>query len=234
MKLKLTGIGCWVFLMALLFSCDEGKIYPDTTIETGRTATLALSFKGLGAWPKKNYLCFAAFDEKGAPALVKRILNPNNETEQVKITLNGLPESTKEVGVAVISNGEDVIYTYFTYPAEPAEESVAVPSQVLDLALFDRVQGQVFNQNCVACHGGSTHLSGNLDLTVGKAYSALVEAPAPLSPEGWLYVAPGNPDESYLLEILENNDYHKDMFNSTGKQEVIGLIKTWISEGAKE
>ena len=36
-----------------------------------------------------------------------------------------------------------------------------------------------------------------------------------------------------LIDILEDNEYHKDMFNSTGKQEILGLIKTWIDAGAE-
>ena len=45
--------------------------------------------------------------------------------------------------------------------------------------------------------------------------------------------SPGNAEESYLIDILEDNEYHKDMFNSTGKQEILGLIKAWIDAGAE-
>ena len=70
-------------------------------------------------------------------------------------------------------------------------------------------------------------------MTEDKAYAALVNVEAPLSPEKKKYVSPGNAEESYLIDILEDNEYHKDMFNSTGKQEILGLIKTWIDAGAE-
>ena len=39
-------------------------------------------------------------------------------------------------------------------------------------------------------------------------------------------------NDSFLLDILEDNPVHKDMFNSSGKQEVLALIQGWILGGA--
>ena len=38
-----------MYAVLLLFGlgCDEGKIYPDETVDSGRTATVSLSFTGL-------------------------------------------------------------------------------------------------------------------------------------------------------------------------------------------
>ena len=101
------------------------------------------------------------------------------------------------------------------------------------MASFKRIQSQVFKTNCLSCHGeSSSGLAGNLDLRENTAYKSLVNVKAPVSEEGMNYVTPGDPHNSFILEILEENPIHKDMFNSTGKQEILALIKTWIQEGA--
>ena len=111
---------------------------------------------------------------------------------------------------------------------EPLDLSVGE----LDLASFKRIQAQVFDLNCLSCHGGGSGLAGQLDLRDDVAYKSLVNVKAPLSEEGKNYVTPGNINNSFLLDILENNPVHKDMFNSSGKQEVLALIQGWILGGA--
>lgn len=111
---------------------------------------------------------------------------------------------------------------------EPLDLSVGE----LDLASFKRVQAQVFDLNCLSCHGGGSGLAGQLDLRDDVAYKSLVNVKAPLSEEGKNYVTPGDINDSFLLDILEDNPVHKDMFNSSGKQEVLALIQGWILGGA--
>lgn len=219
----------------LITACDEGKIYPEEDVaDLGRTATVSVTFKGNGAWPKKNYLSVIALGSNSeTPTLTKRIPKPINAGKKVSITLNNLKEDTREICIAVISNGLNIIYKYYTYEvSNNTNDNIEIELDELDLASYGRIQEQVFNTNCTTCHGGSTQIAGKLNLTPEKSYAALVNIEAPLSPDKQKYVDPGKPDESYLLEILENNDYHKDMFNSTGKQEVLSLIETWIQEGA--
>ena len=52
-----------MYALFLLFGlgCDEGKIYPDETVDSGRTATVSLSFTGLKAWPKGEYALVMRF-----------------------------------------------------------------------------------------------------------------------------------------------------------------------------
>ena len=64
-----------MYALFLLFGlgCDEGKIYPDETVDSGRTATVSLSFTGLKAWPKENMLSLCAFGEdKSKPLQTQR------------------------------------------------------------------------------------------------------------------------------------------------------------------
>lgn len=234
-KTSLFTKGICLLVVLFFLGCDEGKIYPEETIDTGRTATVTFSFQGLGAWPKKNYLSVAGFKAgEDRPVLAKRINNPNSEEKQLTLILNGLEKGIAQLCVSIISNGQNLIYTYYTYPIDDTMEHITIPPIRIHLATFDRVQQQVFDLNCTACHGGSTHLAGNLDLTEGKSHQALVNVKAPLSEDKKFYVVPGRPEESYLLDILQENTYHTDLFNSTGKQEVLGLIKTWIAEGAEK
>ena len=68
-----------MYALFLLFGlgCDEGKIYPDETVDSGRTATVSLSFTGLKAWPKENMLSLCAFGEdKSKPLQTQRISKP--------------------------------------------------------------------------------------------------------------------------------------------------------------
>ena len=75
----------------LCSACDEGKIYPDDTIDSGRTATVTLHFTHLDAWPQKNNMSLISLGEDGVtPILVKRILEPSSEAEAVTVTLNNL------------------------------------------------------------------------------------------------------------------------------------------------
>ncbi|WP_233551788.1 hypothetical protein [Parabacteroides sp. AF48-14] len=85
--------GVLLFLAALLLAaCDEGKIYPEETpVDLGRTATVNVRFKGLGAWPKKNYLSLVALgDNSDTPTQNKRFSKPVNADKTISVTLNNL------------------------------------------------------------------------------------------------------------------------------------------------
>lgn len=225
-----------IFCSCVLISCDEGKIYPDNTVETGRTVTVTVSFQGLDAWPKKNYLSLIAEDVNGNALTTKRFIKPSSENEKVTLTLYNLKDETKTINIGVISNGLNLIYNYYTYQIDFTQESTTLPVEKINLASLKRIQQQVFNTSCIACHGGSDKVSGNLYLTEEKAYGALVNVPAPRSEDGKMYVKPSAPEESFFLDILENDILyynHTDIFNGTEKQEITGLIKAWIEKGAE-
>ena len=208
-----------MYALFLLFGlgCDEGKIYPDETVDSGRTATVSLSFTGLKAWPKENMLSLCAFGEdKSKPLQTQRISKPAEDGKRLKLRLNNVTPDTRSIEVAVISRGLRLVYSYYTSPVDDSDEPLDLSVGELDLASFKRIQG----------------LAGQLDLRDDVAYKSLVNVKAPLSEEGKNYVTPGNINNSFLLDILENNPVHKDMFNSSGKQEVLALIQGWILGGA--
>lgn len=67
--------GLYILAALFIISCDEGKIYPDDTVDSGRTATVTLTFDGLGAWPKKNYLSLVSHRRR-------RLNNHTDQTNQ--------------------------------------------------------------------------------------------------------------------------------------------------------
>ena len=209
-----------MYALFLLFGlgCDEGKIYPDETVDSGRTATVSLSFTGLKAWPKENMLSLCAFGEdKSKPLQTQRISKPAEDGKRLKLRLNNVTPDTRSIEVAVISRGLRLVYSYYTSPVDDSDEPLNLSVGELD---------------CLSCHGGGSGLAGQLDLRDDVAYKSLVNVKAPLSEEGKNYVTPGDINDSFLLDILEDNPVHKDMFNSSGKQEVLALIQGWILGGA--
>ena len=97
-----------MYALFLLFGlgCDEGKIYPDETVDSGRTATVSLSFTGLKAWPKENMLSLCAFGEdKSKPLQTQRISKPAEDGKRLKLRLNNVTPDTRSIEVAVISRG---------------------------------------------------------------------------------------------------------------------------------
>ena len=106
-----------MYALFLLFGlgCDEGKIYPDETVDSGRTATVSLSFTGLKAWPKENMLSLCAFGEdKSKPLQTQRISKPAEDGKRLKLRLNNVTPDTRSIEVAVISRGLRLVYSYYT------------------------------------------------------------------------------------------------------------------------
>ena len=90
-----------MYALFLLFGlgCDEGKIYPDETVDSGRTATVSLSFTGLKAWPKENMLSLCAFGEdKSKPLQTQRISKPAEDGKRLKLRLNNVTPDTRSIG----------------------------------------------------------------------------------------------------------------------------------------
>jgi hypothetical protein len=110
---------------------------------------------------------------------------------------------------------------------------------------FSSIQREVFNTTdssgrilCIGCHTdvGRTP-AGGLVLLEGRSYQALVGQASRFKP-GAIFVAPGDPDASYLIHKLEGA---ADMAGSrmprgTGPYLTSGqmqIIRRWIELGAK-
>jgi hypothetical protein len=109
---------------------------------------------------------------------------------------------------------------------------------------FSSVQSQIFEttdvagrQACVNCHTNVGHAPlGGLNLTHDVAYDQIVNVPAHERP-ALMYVTPGDPDSSYLVQKLEGLPgiaFKRMPFNGppylTDGQ--ILILKRWIATGA--
>ena len=223
----------YTLLLLVGIGCDDGRIYPEEEVETGRSAVVTVSFKNLKAWPKENMISLCSFGEdRTQPLQTQRISKPTSENKVFHLTLNNVTPETRSVEIAVISRGLRLIYSYYATEVSSASDKIELSIDKIDLASFKRIQAQVFDKACLSCHGESTSLAGQLDLRPKVSYKSLVNVQAPMSKEGKNYVTPKSINNSYLLDILEDNPIHSDMFNSAGKQEIIALIQAWILGGA--
>jgi hypothetical protein len=108
-------------------------------------------------------------------------------------------------------------------------------------ATFSSIQRDILNASdssgrpaCVTCHNGNLFVPGNF--TTAAAYAALVGR-ASVEKPGLLRVAPGDPDNSYLVHKLEGgpNIVGERMPRGGGPFLTSGqmiVIRRWIAQGA--
>lgn len=108
------------------------------------------------------------------------------------------------------------------------------------VSYFGAIQ-PIFDDACVSagCHRptGPNAAKANLDLTAGKSYAGLVNAPTDQCSDGRKRVAPGSPSTSYLMDKLLGVD-----LCGTGTQmpkagtslpsSQLTSISNWICNGA--
>lgn len=103
-------------------------------------------------------------------------------------------------------------------------------------ASFSRKVQPIFDANCVACHQ-TAGASGGLNLEEGLAYRSIVSRKSGGS--ALVYIAPGNPQASYLLRKLEGKHMQVggsgEQMPPTGPldSQSIALIQSWTEAGAK-
>lgn len=229
------------FVCVLFTACDEGKIYPESSETEGKTVEVNITFKGVKAWPTYNYMALATFgDDPTQAILTRRISKPSNDGVTTSIRLKGITHETKTIAIAVISKGLTLVHSFYTFSVDGSldKETIEIPNQSIDIACFERVQNQVFNSQCITCHGGSSASpAGNLRLTEGNSYNSLVNVKAPDSSEGKMYVNPGNVNSSFIIDVLSDDILkyynHTDIFSGSERSEILSLIQGWINEGVE-
>jgi len=99
---------------------------------------------------------------------------------------------------------------------------------------FDSIQANVFTPICTACHVGASAPQG-LILDAQHSYSLLVGIPSTEVPS-ILRVAPGNPDNSYLIQKLEGHaavGQQMPLDETPLPVTTIAFIRQWITDGAQ-
>ena len=99
---------------------------------------------------------------------------------------------------------------------------------VAELPLVPQEVQSIFDQNCLACHGGS----GNLYLAEAVAWENLVNEPA--SSYSAIRVVPSNPDSSVLWNKLIGSDLFGAQMPLGGALSTteLNIIENWIQDGA--
>ena len=235
-----TGI---LFSSLLLMGCDEGKIYPDNSIDMGKVVNINVTFKGIKAYPTYNMLTLAAFGEDDEePLLVQRLSRPS-EGRKEELTMMGLPSGTKTISVAIVAKGNTLVYKFFSKNVDLSSgDKINLSEETVDLSCYDRVQAQIFDARCTSCHGAtSENPAGGLFLTAAKSYNALVDIPAKVTvANGKKLVIPGESDNSFLPEVLFTDIsqsmqfQHMDIFSGSEATEAANLLNAWITNGASK
>jgi hypothetical protein len=99
---------------------------------------------------------------------------------------------------------------------------------------FDSIQAHVFTPICTVCHVGASAPEG-LRLDSANSYSLLVGVPSTEVPSN-LRVAPGDPNNSYVIEKLEGHAAVGAQMPYGGpylSADVIAVIRQWITDGAQ-
>ena len=99
--------------------------------------------------------------------------------------------------------------------------------------VFSEIQEAVFTPICTACHAGPAAPQG-LQLDEDNSYAMLVDVPSTEVPS-ILRVAPGDPDNSYLIQKLEGTASVGDRMPLNQPpldQADIDVIRQWITDGA--
>jgi hypothetical protein len=99
---------------------------------------------------------------------------------------------------------------------------------------FTVIQTTIFTPVCTACHSGAQAPQG-LRLDEGNSYAMLVDVPSVEVPE-LRRVAPGEPDNSYLVQKIEGRAAVGERMPLGGPSldtEQIDLIRQWIAAGAQ-
>ena len=207
--------------MTLCFcSCDDGRIY-EKEIEVqrgGRVLKLTGRFSGISNWTDDYSVVVAGFNDKSEYAVITKSL------------------PVKSLKLCVISRLRECIVEFKTMEDEELAaitDTILMDVGTLDVGMFSSIQSQVFDKRCVACHGQTGSASGNLFLTEGKSYHALVNQPAHKNSD-ILLVKPGSAEESFLHLVLnragDTSMNHTDML-SEDEQPLLKLIDNWINEG---
>jgi mono/diheme cytochrome c family protein len=102
-------------------------------------------------------------------------------------------------------------------------------------AVFSEIQSNVFTPTCAVsgCHTGAGAPQG-LRLDEANSYGLLVDQPSSQVP-ATLRVAPGDPDNSYLIQKLEGTASVGAQMPLNGtplEQSTIDIIRQWITDGA--
>ena len=225
-------------ILSLFSSCDDGKIYDDIktdSSQTGSVVRVSANIKGADSWPSSYSVVVAGFGEGEYANISKGVIV--SSAGDMNMVMSGIPTEGKTVELCVINQLRKRIVSFYSSEIQYQEDTIIIDAGTIDAGMFSSVQREIFDKTCINCHGKSTTPAGNLFLTEGKSYDALVNVPASLSDEGMPYVTPGKVDSSFLHLTLNTDisaNWHMDHLEMITQKDLLNLLDDWIGNGAKK
>lgn len=230
-----------LFFIPLLWcmaACDDGRIYEKTVVvpQEGLTLKMTGNISGITNWPEKYSVVIAGFSDHSDYAVISKVVPvPAADGGEVQVTMSGIGDEVTSLELCIVNRLRKRIVSYRTIDEITAvSDTVYMDAGTVDVGMYSAIQNQVFNENCVGCHGSSTSAAANLFLTEGRSYAALVNELSVID-EDMLLVKPGNTQESFLHFVLnrngDTNHDHADILSA--KTSLLTLIDDWINDGAQ-
>ena len=191
--------GC-LLLLAYITSCDDGRIYEktETLSEEGRTLRMSGRISGINKWPDGYSVVVAGFSDESEYAVVTKTI-PAVENDEIQVTMTGVSDKVTTIELCVINRLRKRVISFRSMDDLTAvDDTILMDVGTVDAGMYHGIQEKVFNTTCAHCHGGGSSAAGNLYLTEGKSYEALVNHPSK-KVDGMLLVKPGSAQESVCI-----------------------------------
>ena len=234
----LLNLSKYIFFISFIISlsgCDSGDIYPkENDNGTDIDVTAHFRFSNTETFPENYKIIFGSFNDDLQSPISSKVLSKPAEGEDITVSLINIPENATFLGLYLVHEySNQKIYPFYVYPITGTlDEDIDLPLQNINLAVFGRIQKQVFSQ-CLQCHGGSGFAAAGLYLTDDKSYEMTVGVTAKDSPDK-MRIAPNSVQNSFLIDILKGEalvPQHSSL--SSLKDDDIPLIEQWIKDGAE-
>ena len=224
-----------------LSSCDDGRIYPESTIlPEGRSVTLTGELNGADSWSGGYRLSVSGFENADDEyADVSKVISASDLTDgKMTIELSGIKENITVVRLCILDRLRRHIYSFKDIDVSAASEPVTVNVGTIDVSMFNVIQQSFFNTTCANCHGASNRAAAGLYLTEGKSYEALVGTDSK-KVAGKKLVEANNVQNSVLHMVLNQQTVegismdHRDLVSEKNELTILPVIDTWIGNGAQ-
>ena len=229
---RITQIYILLFVCCLA-ACDSGDIYPEEKRieEMEMNVNAIFHFENDGAFPQNYRIIWGAFVGTSPYPLAFELVGKPAEKTWNATALQSLPQGTTYMALALIEKTENrTIYIFKKIPLDNTFKEINI-SETIDLAIFERIQAQVFTPQCIQCHsmGG---FAANPDLTEGNAYGNLVNVPSHPDNSPKNRVTKYNLQNSFLLDVLVSRPTtittNHTTLSTLDVDDDVNLIRAWI------
>lgn len=226
--IQIKKISILLFIAIAAVACGGG----DDTVPTADKFSISgsITIEDEESWIESQTVEIGLFlDDAIVPSYSIDIEQPEDGAN-IPFTFNNIEDKNYECKVYVAENGIHRADIY-TFPQLDITEDINLSHANITLLTYTRLQDQLFD-NCSQCHGGSSgDLAAELNLTNGNSYSNLVDVESTNS--DMLRVASGDISNSFIIDVLNQNDLSFDHSASTSaKDSDIELVEMWIENGA--